>query len=56
VVAEPALPVLLELSVLLVSVAPFAIEAPVRGEVGFEPAADLVPEGFLLGRIPEIHG
>jgi hypothetical protein len=29
---------------------------PLCGEIGAEPASDLLPEGFLFGREAEIHG
>src|SRR6184192_2903942 len=51
-----ALPVALEVGVLLVAVTAFAVLPPRGRKVGLQPGADLVPEGFLLGRVSEIHG
>src|SRR5256885_5681763 len=53
---QPPLPVPLKLGVLLVPVTTLAALAPLARKVRFEPATNLVPEGFLLGRESEIHG
>jgi len=52
---EAALPLALEVGLLFLSKAPDPFVAPLVGQVGFEPAADLLPEGFLGGGKAKVH-
>jgi hypothetical protein len=52
---EAALPLALEVGLLFLSKTPNPFVAPLARQVGFEPAADLLPEGFLGGRKAKVH-
>ncbi len=53
---ELALPFPLQLRVLFVAIASLSVLSPVPREIRVEPASNLGPEGFLLGREAQIHG
>jgi hypothetical protein len=52
---ELALPLPLELGVVILAVAADAAVPPLGREVQIEPGSDLLPEGFLLRRESKVH-
>src|SRR5713226_4476813 len=53
---KAALPLTLEIGLLVLSKPPHSAVAPLCREVAIEPVADLEPEGFLVSREAQIHG
>ena len=53
---QAALPLALDLCVLLLTVAPGGAVPPLGGQVAVEPGSDLLPEGFLFWSESQIHG
>src|SRR6185437_8647725 len=53
---EPALPIPLQLGVVVFAVATHPAVAPLGREVDPEPGADLLPKGLFLSSEAEIHG
>jgi hypothetical protein len=52
---EAALPLALEVGLLFLSKTPNPFIPPLCREVGIEPAADLLPEGFLGSGKAKVH-